>query len=238
MHTRSQPRTRRPVPNRPLTTLLSWMIGGGLLLPAGLAGQGISVAAKVGTTGIGADVIVALAPKLALKGGVGFTLIDAQLDFDCDDAGGDCTTYDVEPPPIFLTGSLDIRLAGPVRVMAGLLYRSDDTRFSGDLDGPSEIGDVIFAGPGRIEGALTTPEIAPFLGVGFGGLGGEGFSIYLDLALAYAGDAGVEMSGSGPIASEPGFDAELDKERRRILDEIDSYYRFWPIVNLGFRIPL
>jgi hypothetical protein len=217
---------------------VSWCVGFALLWPVGVAAQGIAMAPKVGTTGIGADLILSLAPKLALKGGVGFTLIDTRLDFDCEDPGGGCTTYDVEPPPIFLTGSLDIRLAGPVRVMAGLLYRSDDTRFFGDLDGPSEVGDVIFAGPGRIEGALTSPETAPFLGVGFGRLGGEGFSVYLDLAVAYAGDADVEMSGSGPIASEPGFDTELEKERLRILGETESWYRFWPIVNLGFRIPL
>jgi hypothetical protein len=201
-------------------------------------GQGVSLAPKVGTTGVGADVILSLAPKLALKGGVGFTLLDFQLDFDCAEPGGGCTQYDVDPPPLFLTGALDIRIAGPVRVMAGLLYRSDDTRFDADLDGPSEVGDSTFVGPGRVEGALTTPATAPFLGVGFGRLAEEGFSVYFDLGLAYAGSADVTMRGSGPIASEPGFDGELEKERLRILDEIDGYYRFWPVLNLGFRLPL
>jgi hypothetical protein len=203
-------------------------------LPAGATGQGFAVGPKLGSTGLGADVIVSLAPKLALKGGVGFSLGHFDLDLGCG-RDPDCTTYRVEPPPMFLTGAIDIRLAGPVRIMAGLLYRSDDTHFGGDLDGPSLIGDETFSGPGRLDGALVSAETAPFLGIGFGSLGGTGFKVYLDVALAFAGDPDVELMGSGAITSEAGFAAALERERLRILDDIDNYYQYWPVVNLGFR---
>ena len=61
-----------------LGTIAPWCVGFALLWPVGVAAQGIAVAPKVGTTGIGADLILSLAPKLALKGGVGFTLIDTR----------------------------------------------------------------------------------------------------------------------------------------------------------------
>lgn len=207
-----------------------------LLAPDRGAAQGIAVGPKVGTTGLGVDVILNLAPKLSLKGGAGFSLVDVDLDLGCN--GGSCTTYRVEPPPILLTGSIDIRVAGPVRIMAGLLHRTENTRFGADLAGPVDVGDELFDGPGRIQGALVSATTAPFVGLGFGALGGDGMKVYLDVALAYAGDPDVTLVGLGPLAGEPGFDVELEKERLRILDDIDTWYQYWPVVNLGFRFRL
>lgn len=199
--------------------------------PCAAAAQGVSVAPKVGTTGVGVDLVLSLAPKLALKGGVGFM----PLDFDVDLGG---QRYRVEPPPIFLTGALDIRLAGPVRIMAGLMHRTDDTRFGGDLDGPVGIGEGTYSAAGRLEGSLVSAATAPFLGLGFGALGPPGFHVYLDLALAFAGTPDATLEGSGPIAAEPGFDDDLEIERRSIVDDVDPWYGYWPVVNLGFRIGL
>jgi hypothetical protein len=201
------------------------------LAPSAVAAQGVSIAPKAGSTGFGGDLILSLAPKLALKGGVGFSLVEFDLDLGSQ-------RYRVEPPPVFVTAAVDIRLTGPIRIMAGLLHRTDDVRFGGDLTGAVEIGDATFNAPGRLEGALISTETAPFLGIGLGSLGGRGMGLYLDLAVAFTGDPDVALTGSGPITSEPDFDVELEKERLSILGEIDDYYRYWPIVNLGFRIHL
>lgn len=196
-----------------------------------VAAQGFAVAPKAGSTGFGGDVILSLAPKLALKGGVGFSLVDFDLDLGSQQ-------YLVEPPPVFLTGAIDIRVTGPLRIMAGLLHRTENVEFGGDLSGSVEIGDESFDAPGRLDGALISSETAPFLGIGLGSIGQKGFGVYLDLAVAFTGDPDVSLAGSGAITQEDGFDVELEKERLSILDDIDSYYRYWPIVNLGFRIGL
>ena len=201
------------------------------LAPSAIAAQGVSIAPKAGSTGFGGDVILSLAPKLALKAGVGFSLVEFDVDLGSQQ-------YLVEPPPVFVTAAIDIRLTGPFRIMAGLLHRTDDVRFGGDLTGAVEIGDLTFNAPGRLEGALISTETAPFLGIGLGSLGGQGTGVYLDLAIAFTGDPDVSLIGSGAITSEPNFDVELERERVSILDEIDEYYRYWPIVNLGFRIRL
>jgi hypothetical protein len=201
------------------------------LAPSAVAAQGVSIAPKAGSTGFGGDLILSLAPKLALKGGVGFSLVEFDVDLGSQ-------RYRVEPPPVFVTAAVDIRISGPVRIMAGLLHRTDDVRFGGDLTGAVEIGDVTFNAPGRLEGALLSTETAPFLGLGLGSLGRRGMRPYLDLAIAFTGEPDVELTGSGAITSEPDFDTELEKERLSILGEIDQYYRYWPILNLGFRISL
>ncbi len=197
--------------------------------PSVASAQGVSVAGRIGSTGVGGDLILSLAPKLALKGGVGFLPIDADVHLGSQ-------TYRVEPPPMLATGSVDIRLLGPFRIMAGLLYRSDDTRFGGDLEGAVEIGDEVFNAPGRLDGRLISEATAPFLGFGLGALGGRGFHLYADFALAFTGDPTVELAGSGAIVDEPGFDVELEKERLSIQSDIEDYYRFWPVLNLGFRL--
>ncbi|MEQ9568808.1 MAG: hypothetical protein RLN75_01350 [Longimicrobiales bacterium] len=212
---------------RPLASALAALL---LVGPSAAAAQGVSLAPKFGSTGLGGDVVLSLAPKLSLKGGVGFL----PFEFDLDMGG---QTYTVEAPPMLVTGSVDIRVAGPLRIMAGLLYRSDDTRFAGDLDGdPVEIGDETFSQTGRLEGALIAAETAPYVGMGLGSLGSKGFHMYVDLGLAFAGDPDVELTGSGPITEEPNFEQELEKERLSILADTEDYYRYWPILNVGFRI--
>lgn len=211
---------------RPLASALVALL---LVGPSAAAAQGVSVGPKFGSTGLGGDLVLSLAPKLSLKGGIGFL----PFEFDLDMGG---QTYTVEPPPMLVTGAVDIRVAGPVRIMAGLLYRSDDTRFAGDLDGdPVEIGDETFARTGRLEGALVAAQTAPFVGMGLGSLGPRGFHMYVDLGLAFAGEPDVELTGSGPITEEPNFEQELEKERLSILADTEDYYRFWPVFNVGFR---
>ncbi len=220
----------RTFPPVAMRRFLSWAVVT-VVAASPAAGQGIAIAPKAGSTGFGGDLILSLAPKLALKGGVGFSLVDFNLDLGSQ-------RYLVEPPPVFVTGAIDIRLTGPFRIMAGLLHRTENVEFGGDLNGAVEIGDETFNAPGRLEGALISTETAPFLGIGLGSLGQGGFGVYLDLAVAYTSNPDVALSGSGAITQEEGFEVELEKERLSILDDIDPYYRYWPIVNLGFRIRL
>lgn len=196
--------------------------------PSTASAQGLSLAGRAGTTGVGGEVMLSLAPKLALRGGVG--VIPLELDVAMGRQ-----SYTIEPPPLFLTGSIDIRVAGPVRIMAGLLHRTDDTHFHVELDPPVEVGDESYDVDGRLDGALIAARTAPFVGVGLGGFGSPGFNVYLDVGLAFAGDPDVRVSATGSITEQPGFAQELEKERRSILADIDDYYRYWPILNLGFR---
>lgn len=213
---------------RPLHALLVIALA---ISPAAASAQGFSIAGRAGSTGVGGELILSLAPKLSIRGGVGVI----PLEFDVEMGR---QTYTVEPPPLFVTGSIDIRVAGPLRIMAGLLHRTDDTRFAGDLVPPVEVGDESYDTEGRLEGALIAARTSPFVGLGLGSLGTPGLHMYLDVGLAFAGEPDVELEGSGEITSQPGFEAELEKERLSILADTEDYYRYWPVLNVGFRIGL
>ncbi|MCJ7630173.1 MAG: hypothetical protein MUO50_17505, partial [Longimicrobiales bacterium] len=125
--------------------------------------------------------------------------------------------------------------------MAGIMFRSGDFELdSGDLAeaGSLEIGDNEYNEAGTLHGSLATKSTAPFVGLGFGNHTQGGFGFFLDLGVAFVGDPDVSMKASGPIASVPGFQQDLDKEIQNIEDEGTPYLKYWPIVSLGVKIPI
>lgn len=198
------------------------------LAPSALSAQGISIAPKVGTTGLGGDIVVGLTPKLAIKGGVGFIPVTYEGDFDGND-------YTVEPPPLYGTVALDIAVAGPLRIMGGLLYRSEDILFDTEVTGSIEFNGETYTESGVITGAVTSSTVSPFLGLGLGGVIGPGVGLYIDAGVAFTGDPGVELSATGDVTGVPGFQEDLEAERRSIEDDIGEYYRYWPVLNIGLK---
>ena len=55
----------------------------------------------------------------------------------------------------------------------------------------------------------------------------------LDFGVLWQGDPQVSLFADGPIASDPGFQANLEEERNQLLDEV-SDYKAWPVLSLGF----
>ena len=206
-----------------------------LTIPTTLQAQDIGIGARIGTLGFGAEAAVSLNENIAIRGGIGSFVVD--FDGEYDDIN-----YTVTPPS--LTGTLGIDLyptGGSFRVMGGLMYRSEDIRLdSEDLAnaGSVEIGDVTYTEAGFLHGELDTRSTSPFVGIGFGRHTSGGFGVTLDLGVAFVGDADVIMTASGPIASEPGLQAELDKEALNIEDEAGGYLKYWPILSFGLKIPL
>jgi hypothetical protein len=202
-----------------------------LVLPGTAAAQGLGIALKGGSTGLGGDLVVGLTDKLAIKGGVGFLPFTYEGDFDGND-------YTVEPPPLFGTVALDVALAGPLRIMGGLMYRSEDIVFDAQITESFDFDGTTYSETGALEGAVTSSSVAPFVGIGLGGIVGPGLGLYLDLGVAFTGDPGVEVSASGPVTQVPGFQDDLEAERANIEDDIGDYYRYWPVLNIGLKFGL
>ncbi len=189
------------------------------------------VALRGGSVGFGPEVTLRLTDRLAVRGGVGWLPFEYESTYDD-------TRYSVAPPGRYLTLSADLSLVGPLRLTGGLLRRSGPVTFDADLEGESEVGDGSYDATGRLEGEVRSAETAPYLGLGFGHAAGSGFGIFLDLAVAFTGDPDLTLEASGPITESPGFDEDLERERSRAQDELDTYYRYWPVVNLGVRLPV
>jgi hypothetical protein len=169
-----------------------------------------------------------------VRGGLGSFIFDFTGDY------GE-VEYTVTPPS--MTGTLGIDLypgGGSFRLMAGIMFRDGDFEMeSGNITehGPIEIGDGEYTEPGTLHGTLATKSTAPFLGIGFGRHTDGGFGFFVDLGVAFVGEAEVTLEAQGPIATVPGFQEDLEREAQFIEDEAAPYLKYWPILSLGVKIP-
>jgi hypothetical protein len=196
--------------------------------PAGMAAQGLSVGAKIGTVGVGGEVALGLTPRLTVRGGIGFMPFD--IEGDVDDIA-----YTVAPPAVFMTAGVDLKVVGPLRLMGGLLYRSEGISLVAEVTGSTEVGDGTFTSSGTLEGLVDSSSLSPFVGIGIGHATGSGVGVFLDVAVAFTGDPTLDLTASGPISQEPGFAAELEKERSQAEQNLGEYYQYWPILSFGIR---
>lgn len=191
----------------------------------------LSVALQAGTVGLGVEAALAIAPRLTARAGLGW------LPFEYDGTFDD-QRYSVSPPGRYLTLGADLQLVGPLRATGGLLHRSEPVRFDADLRGTFEVGNQTYTSEGRLEGEVESSGTAPFLGLGFGSTSGSGFGVYFDLAVAFTSEPDLVLEATGPITEEPGFQAELEREQAAAQADLDTYYRYWPVVRLGVRLPI
>ncbi len=205
-----------------------------LAIPQTLVGQTFAIGARAGTLGFGAEAALGLSDHLVVRGGLGSFIFDFTGDY------GE-VEYTVTPPS--MTGTLGIDLypgGGSFRLMAGLMFRDGDFEMeSGNVTehGPIEIGEGEYDEPGTLHGTLATKSTAPFLGIGFGRHTDGGFGFFVDLGVAFVGEADVTLEAQGPIATVPGFQEDLEREAQFIEDEAAPYLKYWPILSLGVKIP-
>ncbi|HKK94399.1 MAG TPA: hypothetical protein VJ925_13275 [Longimicrobiales bacterium] len=212
----------------------SWTISSSLALVLLLAPMRVSaqiaVLPRIGSAGIGGDVSLALTDRLGLRAGIGFVPVEIE-DVEIDDL-----SYDLTTPDFFATAGLDLTVVGPLRVMGGLLFRSGDFEYETTNTGTITIGDVQYTESGRLFGEWQNSSTAPFLGVGLGGVTGGGFGLFLDAGVAFTGEPEITASVEGDLAGVPGVQAEVEKERQRINDDIPGYAELWPFLQLGVKI--
>jgi len=205
-----------------------------LAIPQTLVGQTFAIGARAGTLGFGAEAALGLSDHFVVRGGLGSFIFDFTGDY------GE-VEYTVTPPS--MTGTLGIDLypgGGSFRLMAGIMFRDGDFEMeSGNITehGPIEIGDGEYSEPGTLHGTLATRSTAPFLGIGFGRHTDGGFGFFVDLGVAFVGEAEVTLEAQGPIATVPGFQEDLEREAQFIEDEAAPYLKYWPILSLGVKIP-
>jgi len=206
-----------------------------LLLPSGLAAQGFSIGGRAGTLGFGGEAAVGLSDNLAIRGGIG------SFFFEFTGEASD-VEYTVSPPSWIGTVGVDLYpTGGSFRLMGGFLIRDGDiTMESEDVSaaGGVEIGDVEYTESGTLHGTLSNKTTAPFVGLGFGNHTRGGVGFFIDFGLAFVGDTDVTLEARGPLASAPGIQENLAEEAQSVEDDAGEYLKYWPILNLGIKIPV
>jgi hypothetical protein len=199
--------------------------------PAPIAAQGIGIAPKIGTTGLGVDAAFGLGGRVVLRGGIGLVPIEYEGDFDGND-------YTIELPPLFGTAGVDFYPAGPFRIMGGFLYRSADVEMTAEAEGSTEIGGQTYTETGFLIGEWRSRQVAPYAGIGFGKHTSSGLGLFLDLAVAFIGEPEIDLRAEGDLAAAPGIQSDLAAEAERIEDDFGDYASYWPILQVGLKFGL
>lgn len=201
-------------------------------VPATVYAQ-FSVAPRIGTLGLGADLGLRLAPVVTARAGFGLIPVEPRTTFDD-------VEYEVTIPGTVTLG-LDLHPGGGgFRLSGGIMMQNDDLALEATPTGSVEVGDQTYTAEeiGTLRGVVTNSDVAPFVTLGFGKHGQPGIGLSLDLGVAFLGDPDVALSGDGELADDPAFQAALRAEEERVQDDVDRYARFYPIVNVGLRIGL
>ncbi|MFC7334073.1 hypothetical protein [Rhodocista pekingensis] len=199
------------------------------LLSATPAAAEVGVGISAGTTGVGAELSYQILPVLGLRLDAGTLGLSRSIKVDDIDYDGDVTLRSAG-------ALLDwYPLAGSFRLTAGLRLNGNDIDVQATPGRPVTVGGNTYAPEliGRLEGSVDYDRIAPYAGLGWTvSLPLTGLSFVADLGVMHQGRPEVSLRGTGPVAGDPRFAADIERERRELEDEID-WTRWFPVVKLG-----
>lgn len=203
-----------------------------LSFPVHVHAQSVGLGARVGSLGLGGEATLGLSDSFALRGGFGVFPYEYEGEFEGED-------YLVTFPTSAWSIGVDFYPGGgPFRLMGGFIGRSGDLGLEADVTDTRQIGGTTYTESGTLLGTLDQGSVAPFAALGFGKHYDGGLGLFVDLGVAFTGEPDVRLEATGPLAAQPGIQQDLDQEAQEIEDDSGSYLEFWPIVNLGFKIPL
>lgn len=196
------------------------------------AAQDAGVAFHVGSLGLGADLAVGLNRNVGVR--VGANLFPFNIDVTSSDV-----SYTLNlPSPTFLA-VLDLTPGGVFRISGGAVIAPNDFEIEAQLDQAVDIGGTLYTPQelGTLVGTFDTRAVAPYIGIGFGSPGRGRARFFADLGVAFHGTPQVGAVVSGPIALDPTFQLNLQREIQQIQDDVDPF-KVYPVLSVGVLIGL
>lgn len=197
-------------------------------IPALATAGSNGVAVKGSTLGGGVEYERTFNDNLGFRLGVNY------LQFDGDFTAGDID-YEADVNLQTASGLIDwYPLSGAFRFTAGVMLNGNDADITASPAGPITIGDVVYSPQmvGSLNGSVSFNDIAPYAGVGWSsGRGNQaGLSVAFDIGILFQGAPNIDdYHATGPLAGNPAFEAQLDKEIANLEDELDPY-QYYPVV--------
>ena len=198
--------------------------------------QHLTVGARTGTLGHGAEVVLITNRVFSLRAGAGLVGLDADMTtvLGLDD---NLTGTLAVPRSIYTLGG-DFAV-GNFRIGGGVLHKQRDPVWEIALGGGAEIdiGENTYTEPQitRLTTTLASREWAPYVLVGLGQHLTRGLGLFLDAGVAFLDRPRLRMSatGDGSVLASRTFrrdlmDAELDARR-----DAGELLKYWPILSVG-----
>ena len=196
---------------------------------AAFADNNFGVGIKAGTLGIGLEGTWRPLPYLDIRLGAN------SYDYEADGSQAG-VNYDATLNLDTYYATANFRFpASPMRISAGIYSNGNELNLQSAEIGDVMIGDVLYSSAevGSLSSTTSFSGTAPYLGFGFDFtvLGKVGLN--MDFGVLWQGEPTVTMNADGLVSGLSAFQAELEKERRELEDEV-SDYKAWPVVSLGF----
>lgn len=211
-----------------------------VVLPGALDAQGIGFAGRIGTLGIGAEGAVGLSDALVIRGGIG--LMPLELDPTSFWDPGTDVDATLKLPKTWYNIGADLYLGSGFRIGGGMLFKPDNPTLTGTLAGSAtiDIGGQKYTATdvAEVKGTLESKKSAPYALIGFGKHTASGIGLFLDLGVALLGDPNVVLEatkGNSTVINSSQFQQRLRTEEQNIEDDVGTYLKYWPILNLGVR---
>lgn len=190
---------------------------------------GLAIAAKTGTLGVGGEVTARLAPNVNARAGVN----TFNLSFDATE---DDIAYNFGVDFLSFSALLDWYIFNnSFRISGGVIVNQNELGATARPAGSYTIGGMTYtpAEVGTLSGAITFDDVAPYVGIGWGNPFSrkKRMGLCCDIGVAYTGSPHVALAATGLLKDDPGFQTELENERRSFENEIKDY-QFYPVLAL------
>lgn len=200
---------------------------------ASAGGPRVAIGAEVSTLGFGPSAAIVLNDYfvVSLSGNYASASTDKKI------SG---VRYDIDADLRAAGATLDWHpFANGFFLSGGAYWNGSDFDIAATPAGPVTVGGAVFtpAQIGRLDGNVEFNDIAPYVGLGFDNTNRTHgrLSIYASAGVMYQGQADVDLAVSGPAATLPGFQAQLDREIDDIENDIEDVLQFYPVIRLGLR---
>jgi hypothetical protein len=199
------------------------------------AQQRLEISPNVSTLGLGASVALPVANQLKLRVGVnGFS---KGVDFSANDID-----YEGDLKLLNVSGGLEYYPSAKSGffVMAGAAYQNNRIEGVGrpsDLTRTYTINGRQYPAAlvGELDAEIRLPnKIAPYLGIGYSSPidSDRNLSLFANLGVMFTGKAELDITSPNPIANDPRFAADLQREVDKARDDL-NIPSVYPIFSLG-----
>lgn len=190
----------------------------------------VGVGVSGGTLGVGPEVNWR-SRNIGVRASAAFLGLSRDVESDGVEYEGDLKLRSFGATFDYYPGGGGFRLSGGARINKNRVELTAQP----DAATTVEIGEITYTGAqiGRLDGEVKANNIAPTLTIGYGSGVGSGLYFGIDAGVMFQGSPKVKrLTATGPLATDPAFQAELARERAEVEDDIKGF-KLYPIVQLG-----
>lgn len=122
----------------------------------------------------------------------------------------------------------------PMRITLGGFVNGNELYMINDSLQDQNIGGLVYpgAGIGVLTSTTTFNSTSPYFGIGYDFTIRGKLGMNVDVGVMWQDEPIVELNADGPLASDPGFQASLEAERRE-LENAFKEFKVWPVLQLA-----